>query len=78
MRYRMREVKNALAKTEDAIEQTIQWLERNQLVEAHEFENRTKELEGICYPFIAKMYQGAGSDKSSIANLAMCWNIILE
>jgi heat shock protein 1/8 len=64
MRYRMREVKNALAKTEDAIEQTIQWLERNQLVEAHEFENRTKELEGICYPLIAKMYQGASSDKS--------------
>jgi molecular chaperone DnaK (HSP70) len=64
MRYRMREVKNALAKTEDAIEQTIQWLERNRLVEAHEFENRTKELEGICYPLLAKMYQGASSDKS--------------
>ena len=63
-RYRMREVKNALAKTEDAFEQTIQWLERNQLVEAHEFENRTKELEGICYPLIAKMYHGASSDKS--------------
>ncbi|XP_059429724.1 heat shock cognate 70 kDa protein 2-like [Corylus avellana] len=65
MRYKMREVKNALAKTEDAIEQTIQWLERNQLVEAHEFENRTKELEGICHPLIAKMYQGASSDHKS-------------
>ncbi|XP_059429409.1 heat shock cognate 70 kDa protein 2-like [Corylus avellana] len=64
MRHRMRVVKNALAKTEDAIEQTIQWLEMSQLVEAHEFESRTKELEGICYPLIAKFYQGASSDKS--------------
>jgi heat shock protein 1/8 len=64
MSYRIREVKNALAKAEDEVEQTIHWLERNQLVEAHEFENRTKELEGICYPFTAKMYQGADSDKS--------------
>jgi heat shock protein 1/8 len=64
MKYRIRDVKNALAKTEDEIEQTIHWLERNQHVEAHEFDNRMKELEGICYPFIAKMYQGARSDKS--------------
>jgi molecular chaperone DnaK (HSP70) len=61
MRYRIQDVKNALAETEDAIEQTIHWLGRNQLVEAHEFDNRMKDLEGICYPFIAKMYQGAGS-----------------
>jgi len=64
LRYRIRDVKNALAETEDAIEQTIHWLERNQLVEAHEFDNRMKELEGICYPFIAQMYKGAGSDSS--------------
>ncbi|XP_059429571.1 heat shock cognate 70 kDa protein 2-like isoform X1 [Corylus avellana] len=61
MRYRIRDVKNALAETEDAIEQTIHWLGRNQLVEAHEFDNRMQDLEGICYPFIAKMYQGAGT-----------------
>jgi len=57
MRYRIREVKNALAKAEDEIEQTFRSLDRNQFVEAQEFENRTKELEGICYPFMAKMYQ---------------------
>ncbi|KAM4083240.1 hypothetical protein ACB094_08G041200 [Castanea mollissima] len=62
MRYKINDVKNALKKTEDAIEQTILWLQRNQLSEADEFVDRMKELEGICNPFITKMYQGAGGD----------------
>ncbi|KAK8494491.1 hypothetical protein V6N12_073486 [Hibiscus sabdariffa] len=49
-------------KIEDAIEQAIQWLDGNQLAEADEFEDKMKELEGICNPIIAKMYQGAGGD----------------
>ncbi|KAG7949820.1 hypothetical protein I3843_13G082400 [Carya illinoinensis] len=55
MRYNIRAVKNALTKTEDAIEQTILWLDTNQNAEGGEFENKMKELEGICHPFIAKM-----------------------
>ncbi|RVW87405.1 Heat shock cognate 70 kDa protein [Vitis vinifera] len=47
-------------KIEDAIEQAIQWLDNNQLAEADEFEDKMKELESICNPIIAKMYQGAG------------------
>ncbi|KAK9170505.1 hypothetical protein Syun_002645 [Stephania yunnanensis] len=47
-------------KIEDAIDQAIQWLEGNQLAEADEFEDKMKELESICNPIIAKMYQGAG------------------
>ncbi|KAJ6311721.1 hypothetical protein OIU77_013470 [Salix suchowensis] len=47
-------------KIEDAIDQAIQWLDSNQLAEADEFEDKMKELEGICNPIIAKMYQGAG------------------
>ena len=62
MSYKINDVKNALKKTEDAIEQTILWLQRNQLSEADEFVDKMKELEGICYPFIAKTYQGAGGD----------------
>ncbi|KAF2318729.1 hypothetical protein GH714_010350 [Hevea brasiliensis] len=34
----------------------------NQLAEADEFEDKMKELESICNPIIAKMYQGAGPD----------------
>ncbi|XP_042030122.1 heat shock cognate 70 kDa protein 2-like [Salvia splendens] len=49
-------------KIEDAIESAIQWLDANQLAEADEFEDKMKELEGLCNPIIAKMYQGAGGD----------------
>lgn len=49
-------------KFEDAIEQAIQWLDSNQLAAADEFEDKMKELESICNPIIAKMYQGDGPD----------------
>ncbi|GJM95389.1 hypothetical protein PR202_ga12120 [Eleusine coracana subsp. coracana] len=49
-------------KIEDAIDQAIQWLDNNQLAEADEFEDKMKELESLCNPIIAKMYQGAGAD----------------
>ena len=62
MKYKSNDVKNALTKTEDSIEQTILWLQRNRLAETDEFVDKMNELEGICYPFIAKMYQGAGGD----------------
>eukprot|EP00959_Pyramimonas_sp_CCMP1952_P161960 3386427-Pyramimonas_sp.AAC.1 len=47
-------------KIEDAIEGAISWLEANQLAEVDEFEDKLKELEGICNPIMAKMYQGGG------------------
>ncbi|KAF3583029.1 hypothetical protein DY000_02034940 [Brassica cretica] len=53
-------------KIEDAIEQAIQWLENNQLGEADEFEDKMKELESICNPIIAKMYQGAGGEAAGM------------
>lgn len=48
------------AKIEKAIDEAMEWLERNQLAEVDEFEDKLKELEGICNPIIAKLYQGAG------------------
>ncbi|THU50040.1 hypothetical protein C4D60_Mb06t15880 [Musa balbisiana] len=48
-------------KVEDAIEQAIQWLDRNQLAEVDELEDELKELESLCNPIIAKTYQGAGA-----------------
>ncbi|KAF9688859.1 hypothetical protein SADUNF_Sadunf01G0031800 [Salix dunnii] len=47
---------------EKEIEETIDWLDRNQLAEVDEFEDKLKELEGLCNPIISKMYQGAGGD----------------
>ncbi|XP_043694753.1 heat shock 70 kDa protein-like [Telopea speciosissima] len=47
-------------KIEKAVEDTIQWLEGNQLAEVEEFEDKMKELEALCNPIISKMYQGSG------------------
>ena len=48
------------AKITAAVEETISWLDGNQTAEVDEFEDKLKELEGICNPIISKMYQGAG------------------
>ncbi len=45
-------------KMEKAISDALAWLESNQLAEVEEFEHKQKELEGVCSPIIAKMYQG--------------------
>ena len=44
---------------EKAVDETIAWLDANQLAEADELEHRLKELEGKCGPIISKMYQGS-------------------
>uniref|UniRef100_A0A0D6R5C5 Heat shock protein 70 n=1 Tax=Araucaria cunninghamii TaxID=56994 RepID=A0A0D6R5C5_ARACU len=47
-------------KIEVAVDEAIQWLDGNQLAEQEEFDDKMKELESICNPIIAKMYQGEG------------------
>ncbi|XP_012991726.3 heat shock 70 kDa protein [Esox lucius] len=47
-------------KVVDKCNQTISWLENNQMAEKEEFEYQQKELEKICNPIISKLYQGAG------------------
>ncbi|KAL9462888.1 hypothetical protein AB3S75_000820 [Citrus x aurantiifolia] len=49
-------------KIEKAVDETVEWLDGNQLAEVDEFEDKLKELEGLCNPIIAKMYQGDGGD----------------
>ncbi|CAD6267375.1 unnamed protein product [Miscanthus lutarioriparius] len=56
-------------KIEDAIDAAIVWLDANQLAEADEFEDKMKELESLCNPIIAKMYQGAGADMGGAAGM---------
>nr|CDS18051.1 Heat shock 70 kDa protein 4 [Echinococcus granulosus] len=41
-------------------EETVKWLDGNQQAEKEEYEHRQKELESVCNPIIAKMYQEAG------------------
>jgi len=40
--------------------ETIKWLDANQLADKEEYEHRQKELEGVCNPIITKMYGAAG------------------
>ncbi|KAI6689806.1 hypothetical protein NL676_026634 [Syzygium grande] len=48
-------------KIEKAVNEVIEWLDRNQLAEVDKFEDKLKELEALGGPIISKMYQG-GSD----------------
>ncbi|KAF2579156.1 hypothetical protein F2Q70_00010598 [Brassica cretica] len=56
-------------KIEDSVEEAIQWLDGNQTAEADEFEDKMKELESVCNPIIAKMYQGAGGEAGGPAGM---------
>merc|ERR1719234_2731831 len=44
----------------EACNETIKWLDANQLGEKEEYEHKQKEIEQICNPIITKMYQAAG------------------
>ncbi|KAH8268289.1 heat shock 70 kDa protein cognate 4 [Drosophila bipectinata] len=44
----------------DKCNDTIKWLDANQLADKEEYEHRQKELEGVCNPIITKLYQSAG------------------
>merc|ERR1719414_1972681 len=45
--------KNIIDKCND----TINWLEQNQMAEIDEYKDKQKEVEGICNPIISKLYQ---------------------
>jgi heat shock protein 1/8 len=58
-------LKDKISETEkktilDKCNDTIKWLDGNQLAEKEEYEHRQKELEAVCNPIITKLYQGAG------------------
>merc|ERR1711902_176373 len=45
--------KNIIEKCND----TINWLEQNQMAEIDEYKDKQKEVEGLCNPMISKLYQ---------------------
>merc|ERR1712054_543576 len=47
-------------KIESAVQEALDWLDKNQLAEKDEFEAKQKELEGIVNPIMMKVYQAAG------------------
>merc|ERR1712149_125612 len=44
----------------DKCDEAIKWLDANQLAEVEEFNEKQKEVEGVCNPIITKLYQDAG------------------
>merc|ERR1712183_743952 len=48
------------AAIETAVQDTLDWLDKNQLAEKDEFEAKQKEVEGIVNPIMMKVYQAAG------------------
>lgn len=44
----------------DKCNDTIKWLDSNQLAEKEEFDHKQKELESICNPIVTKLYQSTG------------------
>ena len=44
----------------DKCNETIKWLDGNQTAEKEEFEHRQKEMEAVCSPIVAKVYQAGG------------------
>jgi len=58
-------VKDKISETDrkvinDKCDDTIKWLDANQLAEVEEFNDKQKELEGICNPIVTKLYQQGG------------------
>jgi len=49
-----------MKKITDKCDEAIKWLDANQLAEVEEFNDKQKEVEGVCNPIITKLYQGAG------------------
>merc|ERR1712227_651140 len=53
-------------KIEKAVQETLDWLDKNQLAEKDEFEAKQKELEGVVNPIMMKVYQAAGGDAGGV------------
>jgi len=45
----------------DKCSEVISWLDANQLAEKEEFDDKQKEIEGVCNPIITKLYQASGA-----------------
>jgi len=50
----------------DKCNETVKWLDSNQLGEKEEYEDKQKEVEAVCNPIITKLYQGAGAGAGGV------------
>ena len=57
-------------KIEKAIQEVLDWLDKNQLGEKDGIETKQKELEGIITPIMMKVYQAAGGGEGGIPDMS--------
>jgi len=48
----------------EKVDEVLKWLDNNQTAEQEEFDERKKELEGICGPIMMEMHSGASAEAS--------------
>merc|ERR1711920_773345 len=58
-------------KIEKAVQEALDWLDKNQLAEKDEFEAKQKELEATVNPIMMKVYQAAGGDPGGMPDGGM-------
>merc|ERR1712177_204957 len=54
---------------EKAVQDALDWLDKNQLAEKDEFEAKQKELEGVVNPIMMKVYQAAGGGEGGMPDM---------
>merc|ERR1719165_46043 len=57
-------------KIEKAVQDTLDWLDKNQLAEKDEFEAKQKELEGVVNPIMMKVYQAATGGEGGMPDMS--------
>eukprot|EP00897_Mesotaenium_endlicherianum_P005415 jgi/Mesen1/4901/ME000244S04084 len=50
---------------ETAVKEALEWLDDNQSAEKEDYDEKLKEVEGVCNPIISKLYQKAGPSDSA-------------
>ena len=53
---------------EDAVKETLDWIDDNENAEASEFEEKQKELEAVANPIMSKFYQNASGSENAAPN----------
>jgi len=56
-------------KIEEAVNEALSWLDKNQLAEKDEFEAKQKDLEAIVNPIMMKVYQAAGGGEGGMPDM---------
>jgi heat shock protein 5 len=49
---------------EEAVKETLDWLDENQSAEKEDYDEQLKQLEEVCNPIVAKAYQSTEEDNS--------------